>query len=596
MSNTAGRPHLNRIYQFQPDAGNPELSEESGDHEAKTGIERAIHEAWETSRLLLVQKYTNIESTSDTLGTNGSGGSNCEDNAASDRPHENSNTKKNPLSPAQGPWKEAEMPLILNEKDNGPQWLMPDGDNRQILNWPEILDKFVLGTAYSLSIYGGWRLVRSTLNSLRSARTESAMLNHKPTPSQITAAQERTRQQTIRVATTRTLDNYDRKDVQLESLKLLDRVRDQNDNANREGKGLTAHIDAVRAFGLLAMPEISNAANVTARTLLLNDVLKELQTLTNLGNDPVLRKAVVLSDDSLTCGGRIQFQYRGQSIEPVFCEGERLFFRDASGQLEAAPVKDCTVHLRVAKKTLEEAGPDGQLQASELVSTLFHQIEQISRLSGRLERAQQQDVDLKSDDPTTFYRQESFLKREKEKSDVSADYLQFVLNGKSIDGKTFGDCVTFDIDNVANLTHMKGEHLVAFTDSRGRIQMYIVNPVGPPTKLDEKLSKSMIEKGLQRLVDDCDMRIKREEQKSERNENLLAELKKDRQRNLDDLRSYRTSPRFQSSLHSRISRCSEILRSHSGKAVSIIILTTMLLEHARQANTDIDFSLDVPIK
>ncbi len=291
-----------------------------------------------------------------------------------------------------------------------------------------------------------------------------------------------------------------------------------------------------------------------------------------LRNNPLMKNAVVVADENAKDNrSKIVFRTGSKEIQPLFSDRDFLFYRGEFGQLEKVLQSEVKVLLQLPHASLKDADTvnKGAL-ATEVLSTLYHQLQQIDQLKGREERAKDWGLNLRATEGDRTAEQK-FLTLEKSQANVSADYLQFCLNGKSLDGKT----KNAGHDNYRKpLSDLTGVNLLAGIGENGRLKLYVVGQDKSITELDPTRSEKLVEEAFTALVGKLSKEL--EQAEMENDQKRVEQLRAKLARLKVDKETYQTSAKYRESVHSKLTMKSA--RGAVGLTVTALFLTTELLE------------------
>lgn len=400
--------------------------------------------------------------------------------------------------------------------------------------------------------------------------------------------------------TTRVVADHAGKDTAAlvsESLTLSTLYHEGRKNSELGRTGLDKQFDRFRNNSRMMLDKL--ASTPEGKTEQLNDLLRKFSSQVDvLKDNPLIKSATVVADKSLSSGGKLVFMHGDVVIEPLFTDATKAHYKSATGEIKSVPLAELKVEMRVSEAALSEARMTGaasasKVKAAEIVSTLFHQLHQIDQLRGREERAKMNGIDLASNKGDALSRRQ-FLEREKAAADLSADFLQFNLNGNSLDGRETIHAtppVAYDIKKpIAELT---GERIVTSMGSDGRMKIFVLNKNKTVTELEAERSEALIKEGFKQLKDRCLEKIKQAEKddKKELAEKYKQELKKIE---ADQLR-YEKDPAFRKTVHHELGKNTGRARAGLGAAVTVMFLITYTLDHMRKEDHGTDLNLDINI-
>ncbi|MBX9695269.1 MAG: hypothetical protein K2Z81_22985, partial [Cyanobacteria bacterium] len=394
--------------------------------------------------------------------------------------------------------------------------------------------------------------------------------------------------------TTRTLTDYSGKDATAEALILSAKFHAGAKYTNRSSLDRAwSKFDA----SARRMLDKGIGRDEATKVEQLNDLVRKFAAqVPELANDPLMKNAKIVADPTLSEGGKLVFTHNGAEIKPTFHDGTHAFVRGESGEITKIPLSEIAVEMRVSRATLEAAetaGGKGNMQASEVVSTVYHQLHQVDQLRTRAQRAKNAGVDLESrtTEPLVINH---FLATESAASRTSADYTQYRLNGNSVDGKTFVHSSITEFDLKKPIAEMTGERVVTSVGADGRLRIYVINSnkniIG---EVSEKQAEELIEKSFGKLIKAVDEKI--EKAKQEKNAEQEAELRKQKAKLEGDLKRYKTEPEFRKALNGRLGRLGSTARAGLGIGVTVLFLTTTVLDLYRKESNESDIDLNIPI-
>lgn len=359
--------------------------------------------------------------------------------------------------------------------------------------------------------------------------------------------------------------------------------------------GLDKYFDRFFAHGQDMLRNL--ATTPEGRTEQLNAMLKKfVSQVDTLKENPLLKNATLVADKSIEGGGgKLVYMHGETAIDPMFTDAKSVHYRTPEGELKSVPLEEVRVELRVSEAALAEARSGtttGKNRATEIVSTLFHQLHQIDQLRGREERAKMDGIDLRSDKGDPLARRQ-FLEKEKGQADIAADYMQYSLNDKSLDGKTRVHPKEIAYDLKKPISELTGERIVTAMGPDGRMKIYVLDKNKTVTEVESERSERLVKEGFAKLVERCDEKIKEAERAKD--EKLVEKLRAERARILADQKAYETDPAFRKNVNHELTKHAGKFRRGAGIAVTVLFLTTVALEAFRQESHGSDLNLDIPI-
>lgn len=506
-------------------------------------------------------------------------------NDAGARPPDKQENTEAPFKPG---YKEA---VYAATKQDGP--ISGIDDETEVSGY--LMDK-VTGPALTAALlYLGYRSVKGRIQRIRQRAADAAAAaggtadNGKPLE---TSGEHGTRPDTTRRVQHRTEKNSS--EVVNESLALTTQYHESRKGAQGR-QGLDKHFDRFFAMGQVQVMR-GLATTSDGKTGQLNDLITKFSAnVDTLKNNTLLENATVVPDATLERGGKVVFLNGNQAIEPLFNEGGNTFYRTPTGELKSVASKDVQVEFRISAQSLEAANtktPEGKLRATEIMSSVFHQMHQVDQLDSRLERAKMEKIDLRAGSEPGSERQ--FLEKEKGRADVSADYLQYSLNGKSLDGKTFVHATPTLYDIRKPLSELTGERILTAIGPDGRMKIFVLDKNRTVTELEAERSEKLVRESFDKLVEKVDARLK--EAREKKDKVLEEKLQLERERILADKKSYETNPEFRKNVNHELGKNAGKVRRGAGAAVTVLFLTTCALEMFRQQSHGADLDLDIPIR
>lgn len=399
--------------------------------------------------------------------------------------------------------------------------------------------------------------------------------------------------------TTRIVTDHSGKDsatLVADSLTLTTLYNEGKNQSELGRTGLDKQFDRFRNNSRMMLDKLASTSEGKAQQL--NDLLRKFTSqVDSLKDNPLLTNAKVVADKSLSSGGKLVFTHGEIAIEPLYTDATRVHFKAATGEIKSAPLGEVKVEMRVSEAALNDARmtnstTNSKLKAAEIVSTLFHQLHQVDQLRGRQERAKMNGIDLASTTGDAVARKQ-FLEREKAHADVAAEYLQFNLNGNSLDGREpihATPPVAYDIKKP--IAELMGERIVTSMGSDGRMKIFVLNKNKTVTELESERSEALIKDGFKKMVERCNEKIKEAEKAN--NKELVEKYKAERERILKDQHSYETDPAFKKNVHHEVAKHSKA-RARLGAAVTVMFLVTYTLDHMRRESHGSDLNLDIDI-
>jgi hypothetical protein len=253
------------------------------------------------------------------------------------------------------------------------------------------------------------------------------------------------------------------------------------------------------------------------------------------------------------------------------------------------------VEMRVSAKTLAAAGNGTEAAkkaAREVSSTLFHELGQLEQLSSRLERGKAEGVDLLSKTTSnTAVRQ--FLEREKMATDLSANFMQYELNGRRlVDSQAVPHATPVAVDLRTPLSEIKGQKVVTAMEPDGRLRIYVIDSKSTVKEIEGDKARELVEKAFDKMLASLDEKIK-----NETDEAVKKRLIEERQRVLEEKERYAKDTEYRRSVNHELGKRMNSMRDGVGRvtgpAVTVLFLTTVALELFRRENHGSSDFLDI---
>ncbi|MBX9666761.1 MAG: hypothetical protein K2X93_04040 [Candidatus Obscuribacterales bacterium] len=315
---------------------------------------------------------------------------------------------------------------------------------------------------------------------------------------------------------------------------------------------------------------------------------------------PLLRSASVKAS-KMEGAGKVVYKVNNAIIEPLFATSSgEVFYRTPDGRVRSTVASDVKVELHISEASLaaiDTSTPEGRLRANEVVSTLFHQLHQVSQLTGREDRARAFNVDLRSTEGTT---QQRFLEAEKAVVDLSANYLQYRMNNHSLNGSEVVHATPFSLDVVEEVAKLTGERIVTSMGPDGRIKIFVLRGGQSITEIDAARSEELVKRSFENWLKICDKNI--EEARKAKNEELVKRLQERRDRIVADQHRYNTEPEFRKTVNHQLGKANggsgnmERLTGKVGTVVTVLFLTTVAIDQLSKMNSEPELDFKVEIK
>ncbi len=330
----------------------------------------------------------------------------------------------------------------------------------------------------------------------------------------------------------------------------------------------------------------------------LNQILREfVKQVPSLSTDPLVDSAQITFDPSLKEGGKVAFTHKNAEIRPIFRDSEHVYVRGESGEIEKIKLSEVRVQLRLSQASMEAADTSKgrpNLKATELVSSLYHQLHHLDQLQSRYDRAKQQGIDLLSTTAEPLLI-EHFMASESIAAELSADFIQFRLNGNSVDGKTkLHDTSVSDFDLKRPIAEMLGERVVTSMGADGRLRIYVLNKNQSISEIDPARSEKLIKDSFTALLKALDDKISKA--RDDKNESLEKKLLEERAKLQTDFDSYKNgNSSFRKNLFNKLGKLAHAGRAGVGVGVTVLFLTATALEYWRKDAHESDIDLKIPM-
>ncbi len=315
---------------------------------------------------------------------------------------------------------------------------------------------------------------------------------------------------------------------------------------------------------------------------------------------PLLR-GVSVKASKMDAAGKVVYKLNNAIIEPLFttAKGE-VFYRTPDGRMRSAAVGDVKVELHISEASLagiDTNTPEGKLKAHEVTSTLFHQLHQVSQLTGREERASSVGVELRSSEKAAD--QQRFLEAERSVADLSANYLQYRLNNHSLNGTELVHATPFNADVVEEVAKLTGERIVTSMGPDGRIKIFVLNGGRSITEIDAIRTEELVKQGFDNWLRVCDKSI--DEARKAKNDELVKKLEERRARIVADRDRYNTEPEFRRTVNHQLGKANggtgnmEKVAGKVGTVVTVLFLTTVAIDQLSKLNSEPELNFKVEI-
>lgn len=313
-----------------------------------------------------------------------------------------------------------------------------------------------------------------------------------------------------------------------------------------------------------------------------------------LRNDPLVKGAKVVADPALEHGGKLVIKHEGVEIVPIARNATQAFVRNTDGTVREIPLAELEVSLHVSQKSLEAAGNKSAASrraAHEVFSSLYYDLHELQQSNGRAERAVSQHhaekIDLLS--PNTSHEKiASFMESEHLARQVSADHLEYKLNGRTlVEGQPKPYKTPLSVDLSKPLaSELNVPRVVTAMDSNGRLCIYAID--GTHTLREVEASKELVGHAYEKLVESYNQKIEEARQKKDTKEveRLLAEQK----RILDEGKRYQAEPQFAANVNRGLgAKIGRFVKGAGGPTVTVLFLMTMALESMHKEEKALEY-------
>ncbi len=360
--------------------------------------------------------------------------------------------------------------------------------------------------------------------------------------------------------------------IKTDSIDLIVQYQDRLGQMGNEARGLDLYSFRfeTEANRLLKQPAAIDGRVTQIKTL----IQRFVADVPSLKNNPLLENVSVVTDKSLRAAGQILVTLGPDHVEPLFLDAKNAYIRKGSGgDISLVPIKNLRVTLVLPEKTAEQAN-HGEVKRSgaELISTVFHQLNQIDRLSSRLANLPKGSIapsvgGFRIANQTAF---DEFLRAEKSQIDLSADFMQYKLNGNSLNGTDIIKPRQLNADRLAGPAET-----IKLTDRNGDIRTFRGNADGY-AEFGTPQKKPSTEQYIDQLIKKYEQALRESSAtKDYKKQTMDTALLSERLYNLKARhKEFDADPVFRSRL-SRIS--GEIVRK-GGTATTVLFLTSVALD------------------
>lgn len=296
-----------------------------------------------------------------------------------------------------------------------------------------------------------------------------------------------------------------------------------------------------------------------------------------LKNDPLLQRATLVADPGLASGGELRIVHNGNPIRPIGRDSKNVYYRNGEGVVVSAPLSQVEVQLRISQKTLSAAGRAAgaeQTRAAEVAASLFHHLVVLHKLGDRLERAKAEGVDLLG--VKTTPEAAEFLEREREASELSADYMRYKLNGNSLDGKLQIDRRPVPYDLKMPFEKMTGQRMFTVLQPDGRVKMYIIDKNSSINEIDAQRAEELIKKTFVNMLENIDADLRELEKQPEKNREAIEKLKEKRSKVEHEQKRYAAEPAYRATFHGRLGRALRDGKVTSPAVTALFLISTAI--------------------
>lgn len=392
------------------------------------------------------------------------------------------------------------------------------------------------------------------------------------------------------VDSTRSISDYSNKtseEIVSEALRLTTEFHARKKYTLAGRQGLDRHQDKffARTQQLLTR---GVASEHDAKLSQFEKLTKEFASSTErLKDSSLLQNAKIVADPDLANGGRLVYRLNNENVEvyltwsPVYEAQAKddVLIKKPNGELFVVKAKDIQVELRISAATLAACSSDtpaGRSAVSEVASSLYHQLHQIDQIQTRHERATAEGLDLISEPQRLQIR--SFLQREKTAADVSADHLQYRLNGNSLDGKTMVHATIVPYDIKRPIQDLRGERVVTAMEPDGRMRLYVIDKNSSVKEVDAKSTESVIERSFDELARAVDKKLEAAKLDPVKNRALIDKLEAEKRTIAADKARYANNSDFRRNVNHSIAERLKSTGKVTGPSVTVLFLATTALE------------------
>ncbi len=327
----------------------------------------------------------------------------------------------------------------------------------------------------------------------------------------------------------------------------------------------------------------------------LDKVVREFSSqVESLKNSELIRNATIVSSDSLGGGaGRVVFKQGGKVVEPLYCDAKNAYLVSEMGEVTAVPLADMKVEFHLPEEAIKTAGDgttEGSAKARELVATLYHQVSQVEQLRSRAQRAKAAGVNLER---TNLNRQdvEVFLQQEKANVDLSSEFLQFKLNGNSLNNKDRFNPTPepFDAKKSADAACER----VMIVNENGHVKI-IIGTDRRMTEMDLGRSRRSVEQGFDKVAGEYERKM--ETARKSGDEKEFERLKLERDQIVQAKEKYQTDPEYRSRFNGRMAGAGGRFVAGAGIATTALFVITFVVDKALKEERAEKPNLNVPVK
>ncbi len=168
--------------------------------------------------------------------------------------------------------------------------------------------------------------------------------------------------------------------------------------------------------------------------------------------------------------------------------------------------------------------------------------------------------------------------REKSSADVSADYLQYRLNGNSLDGKTMVHATPVPYDIKRPIQDLRGERIVTAIEPDGRMRLYVIDKNSSVKEVDTASTESLIEKSFDELAKSNDRKLEAAKSDPAKNKDLIEKLQAQKRAIALDKAKYGNNPDFRRTVNHSIAERLKSSGKVTGTSVTVLFLATTAME------------------